>query len=131
MNAAKEVLLAIDKVRVKGKFLTKEDIGLILEATKAVTIHKDIVHTLLLLLNTLPSKTEINVNALTSREIDVLKLVGRAIHNKEIARQLDIKTSTVETHRKNIIKKLGLTGKGKLLEFAILYYLQPEILEIT
>ncbi len=131
MKPVQEVLLAIDKVRIKGKFLTKEDIGKILEATKAITIHKDIVHTLLLFLNTLPSKTEISVNSLTSRELDILRLVGRAMHNKDIAMYLGIKTSTVETHRKNIIKKLGLAGKGKLLEFAILYNLQPEILEIS
>lgn len=45
---------------------------------------------------------------LTSREIDILKLVGAGLSTKEIADKLNISTFTVSTHRKNINTKLNI-----------------------
>jgi DNA-binding NarL/FixJ family response regulator len=45
--------------------------------------------------------------ALTSRERVVLAQIVRGASNKEVARELDISTRTVEFHRKNIMEKLG------------------------
>ncbi|VAV85736.1 hypothetical protein MNBD_BACTEROID02-34 [hydrothermal vent metagenome] len=50
--------------------------------------------------------------------------MGNGNESKTIAIQLELSTSTIETHRKNIRKKLGLVGNGKLLEYAILNNLQ-------
>ena len=50
---------------------------------------------------------------------DLVKLVGKGKTNQEIADALFIGKTTVETHRKNMIRKLGLHGPGELLRYAL------------
>lgn len=57
---------------------------------------------------------------LSSREIDVLRLVATGLSNKEIADRLNISTNTVMTHRKNISSKLGIRSVSGLSLFAIM-----------
>lgn len=56
---------------------------------------------------------------LTKRQVEILKKVALGKTNQEIADELFIGKTTVETHRKNMIKKLGLQGAGELLRYAI------------
>ncbi len=56
---------------------------------------------------------------LTSREIDILKLVTNGRSSKQIASLLHIAVSTVETHRKNLFRKLGVSSMAELIRFAI------------
>lgn len=56
---------------------------------------------------------------LTTRQREILKLIGQGKTNQEIADQLFIGKTTVETHRKNMIQKLGLHGAGELLRYAL------------
>lgn len=56
---------------------------------------------------------------LTSRETDVLKLIADACSTKEIADELSISISTVETHRKAIMKKLEVHNVAGLVRLAI------------
>jgi DNA-binding CsgD family transcriptional regulator len=51
---------------------------------------------------------------LTEAEIRVLKLIAKRFTCKEIAKKLGNKTSTIQTHRKRIKKKLELKGHGSL-----------------
>ena len=60
-----------------------------------------------------------NTGILTKRQIEILKLVGKGKTNQEIADTLFIGKTTVETHRKNMIRKLGLHGPGELLRYAL------------
>ena len=55
---------------------------------------------------------------LTKREMEVLKLVGQAMSNKEIAKELFISDQTVGVHRKNIMKKLDVNSTASLIRFA-------------
>ncbi len=55
---------------------------------------------------------------LTNREIEVLKLVGQALSNKEIAKELFISDQTVSVHRKNIMRKLGVNSTASLIKFS-------------
>ena len=50
----------------------------------------------------------------TETEIKVLKLIAKGFTCKEIASRLGNKTSTIQTHRKRIKRKLGLRGHGSL-----------------
>jgi two-component system response regulator NreC len=56
---------------------------------------------------------------LTKRQIEILKLVAAGKTNQEIADQLFIGKTTVETHRKNMIRILNLKGPGELFRYAL------------
>lgn len=56
---------------------------------------------------------------LTPTELRILKLVAELKTNQEIADELFISKRTVENHRVNIARKLGLDGTNALLKFAL------------
>jgi DNA-binding NarL/FixJ family response regulator len=56
---------------------------------------------------------------LTSREQEVLRHIANGESNKRIARELDLSVRTVETHRLNIKRKLGIEGQAELIKFAV------------
>lgn len=56
---------------------------------------------------------------LTTREQSVLLLVAEGKSNKDVAAKLEISIRTVETHRKNIKKKLGISTTAGLTRYAI------------
>ena len=58
-------------------------------------------------------------NQLTVREQEVLQQLARGQSNKQIARTLDLSVRTVETHRLNIKRKLGIEGQAELIRFAV------------
>jgi two-component system invasion response regulator UvrY len=58
-----------------------------------------------------------NLNALSGREIEIIKLIKQGSSSKEIASQLSISTKTVEVHRYNILKKLNLKNAAALVNF--------------
>jgi len=58
-------------------------------------------------------------HALTPREREILQLVAEGRSNKEIATTLNISAKTVETHRANVMHKLGLTSVGALVRYAV------------
>jgi two-component system response regulator NreC len=56
---------------------------------------------------------------LSRRELEVLKLICKEYSNAEIAEKLFLSVSTVETHRKNLIAKLGVNNTVGLVKFAL------------
>lgn len=56
---------------------------------------------------------------LTNREQTILLQLARGLSNKEVAIELDISVRTVETHRKNIKKKLGISSTAGLMRYAM------------
>jgi NarL family two-component system response regulator LiaR len=56
---------------------------------------------------------------LTPRELDVLRLVGGGMSNREIAAQLSISQKTVKTHVSGILSKLGLADRTQAAIFAV------------
>ena len=56
----------------------------------------------------------------TEREGEVLRLIARGYSNKEIAADLDLSVKTVEVHKANGMRKLGLRGRIDIVRFAIL-----------
>jgi two-component system, NarL family, nitrate/nitrite response regulator NarL len=55
---------------------------------------------------------------LTTRELEILKLIAQENSNRQIAEKLYISERTVETHRKNIFKKTNTTSLVGLIKFA-------------
>ena len=60
-----------------------------------------------------------SINNLTATERVILKLVSEENTSQQIADHLFISSKTVENHRNNISKKLGLSGTHSLLKFAL------------
>jgi DNA-binding NarL/FixJ family response regulator len=60
-----------------------------------------------------------NLGLLSKREIEILKMIGQELSSPEIATQLFLSVKTVETHRRNIMKKLGAKNLIGLLKYAL------------
>lgn len=58
-------------------------------------------------------------NQLTVREQEVLQQLANGQSNKQIAKTLDLSVRTVETHRLNIKRKLGIEGQAELIKYAV------------
>lgn len=56
---------------------------------------------------------------LTERELEVLKLTAEGLRVKEIASRLNIGIKTVDTHRSNLLAKLGCSSASELTRYAI------------
>jgi DNA-binding NarL/FixJ family response regulator len=59
------------------------------------------------------------VDPLTPRELEVLKLIAEAHTNDQIAELLTISRKTVERHRENLMRKLGMSDRVQLTRYAI------------
>jgi DNA-binding NarL/FixJ family response regulator len=57
--------------------------------------------------------------SLTPRELEVVRLIAQGRASKEIAQELVITLKTVETHRANILRKLGARDRVALTKYAI------------
>lgn len=60
-----------------------------------------------------------SAGALTGREQTILLQLAQGLSNKEVANALDISVRTVETHRKNIKRKLGISSTAGLTRYAL------------
>jgi two-component system, NarL family, response regulator NreC len=56
---------------------------------------------------------------LTDRELEVLRLIARGQTNREVAERLFLSVRTVETHRARLQRKLGLSRRSDLVEYAL------------
>jgi two-component system, NarL family, response regulator NreC len=56
---------------------------------------------------------------ITDREAEVLRLIAIGYSNKEIAQQLDLSVKTVEVHKANATRKLGLRGRVEIVRYAV------------
>ena len=57
-------------------------------------------------------------HSLTKRELEILQLISQALSNKEIGKTLYISDQTVSVHRKNIMRKLGVSNTAGLIKVA-------------
>lgn len=64
------------------------------------------------------------LDALTDRELEVFRLIGEGLSTGHIARRLVLSTHTIDTHRGNIKRKLGLRSGGELQQRAIQWVLE-------
>jgi two-component system response regulator NreC len=123
-----EVILKSIKSGAKG-FLSKEsDKNELVEAIYTLRnghdyYSKSITH---LLLNKYISKIKSNdhdqgadIQSLSSRQIEILKLWGDGFGNKDIADKLFISIRTVESHKNHIMQKLNLKTNIDMVKFAI------------
>ncbi|MGB5417448.1 helix-turn-helix transcriptional regulator [Algibacter sp.] len=120
MTAINNLLRTIKAIKQKGELLSEEDVLRVLKATKSISKNKTTINFYISLIKRIDRKKLERIKTLTKRELQVLVHIGSNESSASIAEKLALKISTIETHRKNIRKKLDLVGKGKLIEYAII-----------
>jgi two-component system, NarL family, response regulator NreC len=66
-----------------------------------------------------PSPAGGHSKPLSQREVEVLRLLAEGHTNQEAADHLAVSVKTIETHRKRLSDKLGLTSRAQLFRFAV------------
>lgn len=66
----------------------------------------------------MPSDEDPELDQLTAREKDVLRLIARGFAYKQVARKLSISIKTVETHVSSVLRKLQLSNRHELARWA-------------
>lgn len=104
-----ELLQVVESVYEKGVYFTKKDqdmlVDFMISKPKQPTLEAE--------------------QELSSREIDVLKLICQEYTNQEIADQLFISKRTVEGHRQRILEKVGAKNTVGLVVYAIAHNIHP------
>lgn len=67
----------------------------------------------------LQKKNEQTSTTLTPRESVVLRLIADGLTNTEIADRVSLSVNTIDTHRKNLLAKLGLRNTAQLIRYAV------------
>jgi two-component system response regulator NreC len=101
--AAAELVRAIETTVVGRTYLSPEIAGLVVDTLRDRTAPDEPIH----------------ASVLSSREREVLQLLSEGRTSKEIAAQLHVAVTTIETHRRQIMAKLGLHSIAELTKYAI------------
>ena len=83
-----------------------------------IYVHPSMTYALLKGISPPPAPREDLVQPLTPREIEVLRLIAQGHTNRQTAEVLSIGVRTVESHRANLMGKLGLRGRVELVRYA-------------
>jgi DNA-binding NarL/FixJ family response regulator len=125
MNSEREHILGALEAGVDGYLLKSAGKNEVLRAIRAVYdgssyYSKAVTDEIISQLNQQnhPKKAKIN-EALSAREIEVLSLIAKQYSSTEIAKLLFISTRTVDSHRRNMLEKLGLKNSAGLVKYAI------------
>ncbi len=109
------------KAGVKGYLLKNTSKNELLEAIEAVNKDETYLSPQLekFALNNEKTEDQSIISKLTKREIEIIKLIVQSSTNKEIADKLFLSELTINTHRKNAMRKLELKNTASLVQFAI------------
>lgn len=99
----------------KGYILKNSSLKKVLEAIRTVASGKTYFDNDIITHDSI-TKEEI---ILSNREKEILQLIGEGKTSNEIASSLFISKTTVDSHRKNIMKKINVHGKTDLIRFAV------------
>lgn len=102
-NALEELLSAIRSVDEGRMFLSPDLVEMVVSGY----------------LNEKPTGTNSEADSISVREREVVQLLAEGLNNKEVADRLNLSVKTVETHRANIMKKLGLKNIADLVLYAV------------
>ncbi|MEL6484312.1 MAG: response regulator transcription factor [Bacteroidota bacterium] len=100
----------------QGYILKNSSLEVVLEAIREVASGKTYYDKKIHQPNAEKNSTK---SVLSSREREILQLIAKGRTSHQIADELFIGKSTVDTHRKNMARKLGLNGAGELLRYAV------------
>ncbi len=117
MHDDPSVVRELLKTGVLGYILKKDTHKSLTEAlTKVIEGKRFLSDEIAEILINQPEEEEKGV--LTSREVEILRLVAKEYNSRQIAEILFISERTVETHRKNILRKTGASNLVGLIKYA-------------
>jgi DNA-binding NarL/FixJ family response regulator len=104
-DAARDLVTAVEALAHNKTFFTARVADLVLSG----------------FLNRSPRSTrsEVSLPGLTSREREIVQLLAEGKSTKEVACHLNLSVKTAETHRSNIMRKLGLHSVSELVLYAV------------
>lgn len=102
-NALEELIVCIETVYAGKTFLSQDVTGFVVDAF--VSNRRD--------------NAAFQADSATEREREILQLLAEGKSNKEISEILNLSIKTVETHRANIMHKLGLRNLADLVLYAV------------
>jgi DNA-binding NarL/FixJ family response regulator len=112
-DAARDLVIAVEALAHNKTFFTARVADLVLSGY---------------LNRTKPSaRGDLSLPGLTSREREVVQLLAEGKSTKEVACHLNLSVKTAETHRSNIMRKLGLHSVSEL----VLYAVRNSIVQVT
>lgn len=120
MTASEYILSAINTKLKEGLRLTNNEVKKVIEAISKIAKDKNTFKVFKGIFNKIASDNNNALKYLTKREIEIIELIGQQEDSIAISEKLKIKLSTVETHRKNIRRKLKITGRGRLYDYAVI-----------
>lgn len=119
MNLLQNLLRIVEKARANKTRLNREDTLQILRSVKNISADPWLLEKIITIV--FFSKNVPKIKNLSKRQTQIFKLIGLGFSSREIGDLLEISEATVSTHRKQMIKKLGLSGAGKLHILAMQY----------
>ncbi len=114
MHKKLSVIRKCKNLEISG-YLLKDDDDLFTEALHEVIIGKKFYSPRIEKLYRLYSE---QLNSLSPREEEILKMISQGFSNQEMAATLFVSVETVKSHKKNIKLKLGLTELSDLVQYA-------------
>ena len=102
-SSGEELIVAIHNVANGDRYVSREINSVILKDYQ----------------QNLKKRDKVSNSPLSSREIEVLKLLAKGLNSKEIGAKLDISVKTVDAHRRKIMEKLHISSVAGLTRYAI------------
>ncbi len=113
MTTAEKLLKTIKHAKHQNKKLTNAETLQVIKAYRAIAMQPQLIDKIINVIDRFIKQESYSKN-LSNRQNEIFNLIGLEFTSREIGEILTISEATVSTHRKNIIKKLGFTGAGKL-----------------
>ncbi|WP_299130441.1 helix-turn-helix transcriptional regulator [uncultured Winogradskyella sp.] len=123
VTAKDELIHLISDLKRRNIHINTAELITILVKLKDIFKNKRLIDVIINAVKLLMGRPFPNPKKLTPREQQVLFLIGEGLRTSDIALKLNISTSTAETHRKNIRKKLKIQAKDHLIVVALIYNL--------
>ncbi|MBI4785871.1 MAG: response regulator transcription factor [Chloroflexi bacterium] len=121
---SKEYILPLLRAGAAGYILKRARAKELVDAIRAVHsegayLPSKVIHTLVDAINEAASGQTLEQSVLTEREKQIVQLVAEGMSSREIGEQLTISVKTVDTHRANIMEKVGAHSVAELIKYAI------------
>lgn len=125
MHGTDDYLFRVLKSGASGYVLKEADAAELASAVRAVhgggayvypPLAKRLVEQFLLRVDS--GEEQSSYDMLTPREKEILQLVGGGFTNEEMAGRLNLSVHTIQTHRSNVMEKLGLHNRAQLVTYA-------------